>query len=305
MSAIEVIKHSFYGGVYCKTMIIQEGSEVETHKHNYDHLSILSQGVVAVECDGVTSIHTAPDTIEIKANATHKVTPIEGYGPVIWQCIHATNETGVNNIDDVLIKPIERMKRLPLVLNVQKAVEEINANPDLWNQYNFRTSAYENSPHRKVSDIILRYRDYSEFDIEHPEKFSDKHVSVWWDAIYKLPAIRKIIDSAMLELPDNAKLGGALITKVPARKQVYIHSDAGHWHSDYYDKKILVLLQSNQDQSFNFYSKVGESFALTESHFGEAGEVFEFDNSYYHSVINDSDEDRISLIFAVRTLKYE
>ena len=92
---------------------------------------------------------------------------------------------------------------------------------------------------------------------------------------------------------------------MPARKQVYIHSDAGHWHSDYYDKKILVLLQSNQDQSFNFYSKVGESFALTESHFGEAGEVFEFDNSYYHSVINDSDEDRISLIFAVRTLKYE
>lgn len=290
MSDIGIISHNFIGGVYAKHMTIPEGHKVVTHKHEYDHMSILSQGVVAVEVNGETEIYAAPAVIEIKAGVEHSVTPIFGYGEAVWFCIHKTDETDEAKVDNVLIKK-QHMKKLPFSFDTQNALDELAENPDLWNQIDFRTKLYENSPHREVSDIILRYRDYAEFDADDAKHFSDKHESIWWDAIEKLPEVRKLIDSIMWQMPSHAELGGVLITKIPAGKQVYPHSDAGHWHPEYYRKKVLVLLQSAKDQSFNFDG---------ESHTGISGEVFEFDNLPVHWVINESPVDRISLILAIR-----
>jgi hypothetical protein len=75
---------------------------------------------------------------------------------------------------------------------------------------------------------------------------------------------------------------------------VYPHSDTGQWHPEFYNKKILILLQSAEGQSFNFEN---------ESHVGFSGEVFSFDNAPIHWVTNNSTVDRISLILAVRDIK--
>lgn len=292
MSEIEVISHNFIGGVYCKTMRIPTGHVVVTHKHNYDHMSILSQGVVVVDADGDLTVHTAPAVVEIKAGVNHSIQPVDGFGDAIWQCIHATNETDETKVDEVLIRK-QNMIKLPIAISLdsaQQAVNQINENSELWDKHDFRTRLYANSPHVDVHDIILRYRNFDQFDPEKPKEFSDKHESVWYLAAEKLPFIIKIISDIVLALGD-VDLGGVLITKIPAKKSVLPHTDEGHWHAEYYNRKILILLQSAEGQSFNFYG---------ESHSAATGEIFEFDNRPVHWVDNHSDVDRISLILAIR-----
>ncbi|SRR6266404_297031 len=95
------IKHHFSDGVYAKQMILPKGHYAISHKHNYEHLSILASGVALVEVDGKGTIYTAPTCINIKADSHHKITAIED---VDWFCIHKTNETDIEKIDKVLIE---------------------------------------------------------------------------------------------------------------------------------------------------------------------------------------------------------
>lgn len=173
---------------------------------------------------------------------------------------------------------------------VDDLITQLNAKPELWNRYNFRTQSYAHSPHREVDDIILRYRDFSDFDSEQPERFSDEHRAQYYAAYHELPALKALIDN-IFTLVDGEELGGILITRIGAGKQVYPHSDQGAWHSEHYLCKALLLLQSAPKQSFNFDN---------ETHEGEAGDLFVFDNRPCHWVINDSDTDRVSLILAIK-----
>lgn len=97
---VEAIAHHFSDGLYAKEMTLPKGYMATSHKHNYSHLSILAQGEVHVRVDGVVSHHVAPACIEIKANAEHEILALQD---VIWFCIHKTDETDKNNIDEVLI----------------------------------------------------------------------------------------------------------------------------------------------------------------------------------------------------------
>ena len=292
MPEVSVISHHFYGGLYCKHMIIQEGCTVVSHSHKFDHMSILSNGVVMVEADGVTEIHAAPAVIEIKAGVNHSVTPAPGYGDAVWMCLHATDCLDESLIDEVLIDKVQHMKKLDFTVDVSSVMAVLEDHPELWNEYPMRTE-FAGSPHREVSDIILRYT--------APELLGDldqsrPHESVWYIAMASWASMQDIINN-VLDTIGRPKLGGVLITKIPPCGQVYPHSDAGRWHSEYYNKKILVLLQSAPGQSFNYEDG--------ELHEGITGEVFEFDNMPVHGVTNNSSIDRISLIMAVRTLPDE
>lgn len=284
---IEVIGHHFAGGVYAKAMRIPEDFEVVSHKHNYDHLSILAEGCVIVEVDGKQETYWSPAVIEIKAGAEHSVTPVNG--PALWYCVHSTDCADPEKVDQVLIKLKPHMRKLPFVASVCELNEQILDHPHLWDRFDLRTRA-EDSPHREVSDIWIKYRRQSEFDETQPEKFADMHQQIWYEAYYFLPAIKPIIRQLRAELGEF-DLGGVLITKIPPGKQVYPHSDAGQWHPEYFDTKVLVLLSSAPGQRFCYEN---------EMHEGNAGDVFEFDNRPVHWVVNDSDVDRVSLIFAIR-----
>lgn len=287
---MKVIKHHFIGGVYGKELLIPDGEDVVSHKHNFDHMSVLAKGCVIVEVGGTQSTYYAPAVIEIKAGIEHSVLAVNG--DAHWLCIHATEETDETKIDETLTATANQkmnMQKLPCSFDVSRAIEELLSNAWLWNKHRFRTASLV-SPHREVNDIFLRYK-----SPDLPVDQSKSHDSVWYNAIRQLPAIRSIIESIMIRLP-KAELGGVLITRIPPGCQVYPHSDAGTWHSEYFRDKILVLLQSHPDQSFNFEG---------ESHHGIAGEVFSFDNMPEHWVINNSGIDRISLLMAIRTLPHE
>ena len=92
--------HHFSSGIYAKQMHLPKGHVAVSHKHSYDHLSILATGVVTVQTDEGSRIHRAPACIEIKAGVNHAITALED---VTWFCIHATEETDPEAVDRVLI----------------------------------------------------------------------------------------------------------------------------------------------------------------------------------------------------------
>lgn len=286
---LQVIAHHFIGGIYAKSMLIPEDCEVVSHKHNYDHMSVLTSGCAIVEADGQQQTYWAPSVIEIKAGVAHSVRPVNG--DAHWLCLHKTDCTDVDQVDNVLIQPqAAYMRKLPFVVPVNALNAELAAQPELWNQYTLRTADHE-SPHNEADDIWIRYRDWNEFDPENPQAFSGEHTSVWYPAYQQLPSIEWIL-AQLHERLGPFDLGGVLITRIRPGHQVYPHSDAGRWHSEWYSTKVLVLLSSAPDQKF--------CFANGEEHEGAAGEVFTFDNRPVHWVTNDSDVDRISLIFAIK-----
>lgn len=87
--------------VYIKQQELPAGWCVDTHSHKYDHWGLLGHGKAVVEIDGQRTDYVGPCVINIEAGKVHKITALT---PIIWFCIHASEETDVNKIDATLIK---------------------------------------------------------------------------------------------------------------------------------------------------------------------------------------------------------
>lgn len=95
------VVHHFAAGVYAKQMQLPAGHYAVKHTHDYDHLSILAKGEVVVMVDEEATVYAAPACINIKAGQEHR---IEAISDAVWFCIHATDETDPDKIDEVLIR---------------------------------------------------------------------------------------------------------------------------------------------------------------------------------------------------------
>lgn len=98
--SVEDIQHHFSSGVYAKQATIPKGSFVIQHRHKHDHMSILASGKVIVYVDEDEKEYTAPACITIEAGKNHGVEALEDS---VWFCIHATEETDCNKVDQVVI----------------------------------------------------------------------------------------------------------------------------------------------------------------------------------------------------------
>ena len=97
---VEAVAHFFSDGVYAKQLTLLKGHIALTHKHIYDHLSILAQGEVELTLDGIKTRFTAPTCIDIKAGIEHQ---IEALTDSTFFCVHSSNEKDINKIDETLI----------------------------------------------------------------------------------------------------------------------------------------------------------------------------------------------------------
>lgn len=173
----------------------------------------------------------------------------------------------------------------PWIFDVEQAAEEIEAHPEIWNQYSLRTEGY--GPHSNISDIWVRYNAWDNY-LGDRATFNAEHESSWYPCVEKIPSVKKIVFDLMRKV-EATRLGGVLITKIPAGGEVKPHTDGG-WHATYYGK-YAVQLKSTPEQAFHFE---GESFSAL------PGECYSFDNSQVHWVTNPSKEDRMTLIICVR-----
>jgi quercetin dioxygenase-like cupin family protein len=93
--------HHFSSGVYAKQMFLPKGAVALTHKHKYDHLSILAQGAVVLETPEGRQLYRAPVAVTIRAGVAHGIMALEDS---VWFCIHATDETDPAKVDEVVIQ---------------------------------------------------------------------------------------------------------------------------------------------------------------------------------------------------------
>lgn len=94
------VEHFFTDGVYARKMSIPKGTQVPTHKHVYNHLSVLAKGRVRVGVGSVIQEYVAPAMIEIKKDIAHTITAVEDS---VWFCIHATDATDVESLEQTVI----------------------------------------------------------------------------------------------------------------------------------------------------------------------------------------------------------
>jgi hypothetical protein len=175
-------------------------------------------------------------------------------------------------------------------LDVSNVLAELDAHPLLWNQHTLRTQKYGGTakPHHAVDDIWVRYNAWAHYDPKHPKEFFKEHDSVWYPAFEQIPGLRPLIFGLMAHV-EGERLGGVLITRIPAGSSVAPHKDGG-WHAGYY-RKFGVQLRGGPDQFFCFE---GETMVA------EAGDVYEFDNTATHWVENRSNCERITMIVCIR-----
>src|ERR1700749_537022 len=165
---------------------------------------------------------------------------------------------------------------------VDRLLAQIEEHPGVWNRHSTRLYG----PHSKVSDIWCRYNAWENFSDR--ESFNGPHESVWYPAADEIPAVKVLCDEVM-QYVAGKELGGVLITKIPPDAGVAPHKDKG-WHAQYYEK-FAVQLKSTPEQAFCF----------NDSHLSAApGELYTFDNSRTHWVVNPSKEDRMTCIICIR-----
>jgi hypothetical protein len=165
---------------------------------------------------------------------------------------------------------------------------QLDAHPEIWNRHTLRTRVYgEASPHNQIDDLWVRFRAWDEV-IADPAHCCDQHKSVFYPEADLIPAVFPII-TQLMKMTGAIELGGILITRVPAKKQVARHVDTG-WHALHY-RKVAVQIRGNQEQAFCF-----EDAELRP----EPGEIYEFINQRPHWVLNGSNEARETLIVCVR-----
>ena len=162
--------------------------------------------------------------------------------------------------------------------------QELAAHPHAWDTLPMRTQG--TSPHRELSDIWLRYNALDNFDGD-VAKFNAEHTPEWYPVIAELPAAKRLCERIAHDY--HGDLGGVLITKIPAHKTCYPHVDQG-WHARYYDKFALQV-KGTPAQTFHVERHVLRT---------TSGDLFTFDNSKLHWVLNPTDEDRITMIVCLK-----
>jgi hypothetical protein len=178
-------------------------------------------------------------------------------------------------------------------VDVAPLLAEIEAHPELWDQRPERLDAPE-SPHAQMADIWLRYNDIKPYlSGEKTGDFGGEHVPVWYPAYGALRAVIRPIIFDLMGLVEGEMLGGVLITKIPHGCEIKPHVDKS-WHVDYFEK-FYVTLKSAPGAVFGCESE-GETEELSP----KVGEIWLFDNHKTHWVMNQSGQDRITLIICIR-----
>ena len=173
-------------------------------------------------------------------------------------------------------------------IDITDALMQLEAHPELWDKHSVRTASYT-SPHNRLSDIWLRYNAFENFDEKNPAAFNGEHDSVFYPAWNVLTELQRHVFDIM-RFTCSVRLGGLLITRIPAGAVCEKHIDQG-WHATYYNKYALQL-KAAPGQAFHFEDGAFES---------APGDLFTFDNSYTHWVTNDSKVDRVTLIVCARS----
>lgn len=182
---------------------------------------------------------------------------------------------------------MKHFTRIASGIDVELLRAQIESQPRLWNARRERTG-FKGSPFEGTSDQWLRYRAPQE--LTDSKSFKEPHFSVNYPSWYALSAAHDIVFDLMRKVR-AIHLGGVMLTKIPAGGRILPHDDRGSWHAEMMDCKVYVPILAN-DQCVNTCG--GERLVI------RVGEAVSFNNLITHSVENNGDTDRITLIVCMK-----
>lgn len=177
-------------------------------------------------------------------------------------------------------------------MDVTPLLLAIHRMPELWKEDTYLRD-YPQGPFKNIESIMLRFPVKGVFETEdelnnHLSKY-DQHENVDYPA-YKILSEARPIVMALMTRVGGERLGRVMINKISPGGVIFPHSDTPS-HVEYYSRFHIVL----KSQAGVFF-RCGE-----ENVYMGTGEVWWFDNSKEHEVINNSSDDRIHMIIDIRT----
>lgn len=173
--------------------------------------------------------------------------------------------------------------RLAVGLDIIPLMDAIQRHEGLWNQHTLRTT-HPMTPHKQVDDIWIRFNDLDEFlRTGDASSVVDQHESIWYEAANVLPVRPFVFD--LMRRVEAERLGRVLITRLSPGGHIEPHVDSGD-HAAYYDRYHFCL----KGLPGSLFRCGNEEVQM------QTGEVWWFQNSVEHEVLNNSTDDRIHMI---------
>jgi mannose-6-phosphate isomerase-like protein (cupin superfamily) len=174
---------------------------------------------------------------------------------------------------------------------------KIKQNAYLWKEDTYLRD-YPQGPFGEIESIMLRFPEKRVFEQEEElEKYKngssqfDQHESVDYPAYAVLTEARPIV-MGLMALVQGERLGRVMINKIKSGGRIYPHADTPE-HTNYYSR-FHVILQSGKGC---YITSGDEQLEM------KTGDVFWFDNKQVHEVVNNSSDDRISMVIDIKVKK--
>lgn len=172
--------------------------------------------------------------------------------------------------------------------NLTGMKSEVLDNYALFNQFKLRQE-FENSCHSDTKTIVLRIgkslRPDTPIDaIDEYIMYHELECEWWWNNLGFFPTIHKTIHLFMNRL-DLKELGWVTVVALKPGGLIKPHPDEGAY-CEYYNRYHIPLFTEN-----------APFFVDDEEYQFKEGELWTFDNQLTHWTINESDKERIHLIF--------
>ncbi len=164
-------------------------------------------------------------------------------------------------------------------VDIQPLLDEILIQRDPWGLHTGRQGKIK--VQREAQSIPLRGLRKSKIQ----GKRRDVHESRFTSTAKSFPVAISFIERFAKEL--DGELSRAKLVNLPSGNQVYSHIDQGEYYM--IRNRYHLILSTGTDGS---YLKAGDESARM-----KLGELWWFDNKASHESFNDSDQDRIHLIF--------
>jgi hypothetical protein len=186
---------------------------------------------------------------------------------------------------------LKNFRKITQGIDTVKLLLAISRRPELWKEDTYLRD-YPQGPFGEVESIMLRFPTKGVYDTEkelqdHLSQY-DQHENVDQPAYKILTDARPLVMNLMAYV-SGERLGRVMINKIAPGGRIYPHADTPV-HAEYWER-FHIVLESSPGVMFRCES---------EKVYMATGEIWWFNNSLEHEVINDSQSDRVHMIIDVR-----
>jgi Aspartyl/Asparaginyl beta-hydroxylase len=181
-------------------------------------------------------------------------------------------------------------------IDVMPLMSAIARQPELWTEDTYLRH-YAQGPFGDTDSIMLRFPKQVKLKSERQlERYKanklpgvDQHESIFYPPWFKLPEAHPHI-RALMNITFGVRLGRVMINRIRPGGRIFAHKDRPE-HTARWRRHHLVL-----------QGRPGVNLRVADEQITmQTGMLFWFDNREEHEVINNSDDDRISMVIDIQT----